>query len=66
MTMKSKKLTSADSFRAVILLGMCSTAQTQLWERAKELEKILGCAVNTTLDLENETVASILKRNEPI
>jgi hypothetical protein len=66
MTTKSKKLTSADSFRAVILLRMCSTAQTELWNRSKELEKILGCAVNTTLDLEGETIDAILNRDEAV
>jgi hypothetical protein len=66
MTTKSKKLTSADRFRAVILLRMCRTAQSELWNRSLDLEKILGCAVDTTLDLENETLATILKRNQPI
>lgn len=62
----NKPLTSRERSAAVILLNMAATAQLQLWDRAKELEEILGCAVDTTVDLENETVASILQRNEPI
>jgi hypothetical protein len=64
--MKNKKLTSKERFRAKILLRMCRTAQTELWNRSLDLEKILGCAVDTTLDLENETLATILKRNRTI
>lgn len=64
--MKTKKLTTQERFRAEILLGMCRTAQIELWARSQEMEEILGCAVNTTLDLEDETLDSILKRNEPV
>jgi hypothetical protein len=64
--MANKKLTSQERFAAETLLRMCCTAQTELWNRSQDLEQILGCAVDTTLDLENETLDSILKRNEPI
>lgn len=41
-------------------------AQSELWRLSMELETIIGCAVDTTRDLQGEDLDSIIERDEVI
>lgn len=62
----SNTLTQAQRVAAENILDICADLQTELWDRSQELEKILGCAVDTTRDLGGENIDTILERDEVI
>jgi len=62
----SNVLTQAQLTAAENLLAVCADLQTELWNNSLELEKILGCAVDTTRDLQEETITAILDRDDEI
>jgi hypothetical protein len=62
----TQPLTAGELAIAESLLTNIREAQTKLWDLSQELEAVLGCAVDTTRDMEGETIASILERNELI
>jgi hypothetical protein len=62
----SNTLTTAQRDTAANVLAICAALQTELWNNSMELENILGCAVDTTLDLEEQTIDSILERDDVI
>ena len=40
--------------------------QRKLWEKSRELEEIIGCAVDTSFDLEAHTLEYFIDLDEPI
>jgi hypothetical protein len=62
----AKQISQSERAHAEKLLEQARKAQTKLWDLSLDLEKILRCAVDTNNDLENETIDSIIERNEEI
>lgn len=62
----ANRLTASKRAEAEILLKECRDAQTLLWDKSLELEVIIGCAVDTTDDLESYSLSDIMRANKPI
>lgn len=63
---RTPKLSASERSQAETIYSKMQDAQTCLWNLSQELEEIIGCAVDTTLDLQANDLDSIIERDEPI
>jgi hypothetical protein len=49
---------------AEVLLGTLADAQTKMWDAARELEDLLDIEIDTTDDMEDATIQSLLEDKE--
>lgn len=63
---KMPKLSASERSQAEAIYSQLQDAQTRLWDLSHELETIIGCAVDTTNDLNGDDLDSIIERNEAI
>jgi ferredoxin len=43
------------------LLAEAASLQTQLWDKLRELEEAIGCIVSADVDLEGQTIESLIE-----
>jgi hypothetical protein len=61
------QLSASQRTYAEAIYSQLQRAQTLMWDLSNELERVIGCAVDTTRDLANgDDLDSILERNEAI
>lgn len=58
-TGKKPRQTAAKRLEAELLLSRVAELQHEFWDMSFELEKMLGCEVDTNLDLSGYTVADL-------
>lgn len=59
-------LTPANRAQAEAIFERMAAAQTQLWDLSHELEKLIGCAVDTTEDLLGVDVDYFINEDSPV
>lgn len=59
-------LTTEQRLQAAEIYDLCRAAQNELWHQANELEKLIGCAVDTTEELDTMDLQDFIDKDEPV
>ena len=59
-------LTPEQRSNAEAMYAQMRAAQDTLWEVSNDLEKLIGCAVDTTEDLQGYDLQDFIDKDEPV